>query len=287
MPSANVVAYGDVIIVPAWDLYALDRATGAVRWKFQPSDDFPGWDNACVADGRLYAVGRYLYALDPGTGGVLWRADLGEQPFRPTVVDGVVYVGTRGQVLPGTLGDGHAMAVDAATGTVLWRFPIRNPAVPVNGGSVGPAIIRDSLVVIAGVNGTVYALDRVTGEPRWSYVSPDRFEAGLEVVDQAVIIAGDAGSVQGLDLATGRLLWRTAGGTSVFKRITAGPGLAFVPTGILYAYDPSGKLRWQDGGAGFGGPVYSTAATYRGSVVYIGSVGPDAPGAGFYALRAP
>src|SRR6266566_10149615 len=86
------------------------------------------------------------------------------------------------------------------------------------------------------------SLDRTTGEARWTYVSTDRYEAGLTIVDKTVVVAGDAGSVQGLDLATGRLLWNTDRGTSVFKRITAGPGVAFIPTGILFAYDPTGKL---------------------------------------------
>ncbi len=288
MPTfGNVTAFQDLIIVPAWDLYGLDRATGAVRWKFQAPDDFAGYGSAFVAEGRVYSVGQYLYALDAATGALAWRVDLGERPYRPVIADGLIYVATRGEVFPGIVGDGHAVALDASTGAVLWRFPIRDPQTPVNGGSVGPAFVVDSLVLLAGVNGTVYALDRTTGEARWTYVSTDRFEAGLTIVDKTVVVAGDAGSVQGLDLATGRLLWNTDRGTSVFKRITAGPGVAFIPTGILFAYDPTGKLRWQDGGAGFGGPVYSTAATYRDGVVYIGSVDPQAPGPGFYALRVP
>jgi outer membrane protein assembly factor BamB len=288
MPTfGNVTAFQDLIIVPAWDLYGLDRTTGAVRWKFQPPDDFAGYGNAFVADGRVYSVGQYLYALDAATGALAWRVDLGERPYRPVIADRVLYVATRGEVSPGIVGDGHAVALDASTGAVLWRFPIRDPQTPVNGGSVGPAFVADSLVLFAGVNGSVYALDRRTGEVRWTYVSADSYEAGLTIVDKTVVVAGDAGSVQGLDLATGRLLWNTDRGTSVFKRITAGPGVAFIPTGILFAYDQSGTLRWQDGGAGFGGPVYSTAATYRDGVVYIGSVGPEAPGAGFYALRVP
>jgi len=90
------------------------------------------------------------------------------------IADGVIYVATRGEVSPGIVGDGHAVALDASTGAVVWRFPIRDPQTPVNGGSVGPAFVVDSLVLLAGVNSTVYALDRTTGEARWTYVSADR-----------------------------------------------------------------------------------------------------------------
>jgi len=74
MPTfGNVSAFQDLIIVPAWDLYGLDRATGAVRWKFQASDDFAGYGSAFVAEGRVYSVGQYLYALDAATGARMAR----------------------------------------------------------------------------------------------------------------------------------------------------------------------------------------------------------------------
>jgi outer membrane protein assembly factor BamB len=285
--GANVSAYGDLIIVPAWDLYGLDRATGVIRWKFQASDDFPGYGSIFVANGVVFGVGRYLYALDATTGTLLRRIDLGEQPFRPVVADGVVYVATRGEVSPGSLGDGHVMALDANTGAVLWTFPITDPQDPVRGGSAGPVLVHDSLVVVAGVNGRVYALSRATGQAQWTYLGAGSYTAGVAIVDQTVIVAGDAGAVEGVDLSSGRRLWGTGLGSSVLERITLGDGVALVSVGAVFAYDASGKVRWQDGGAGFGGPVYSTAATYRDGVVYIGSVGPEAPGAGFYALRVP
>jgi len=286
MPKANIAAYEDLILVPGWDLFGLDRSTGAVRWQFQRPDDYPGWGSVFVANGRLYAAGRYLYALAPATGALLWRADLGEQPFRPIVVDGVIYVGTRREIAPGALGEGHAMAVDAATGVARWQFPIPDVGNWL-GGSVGPVFVEDSVVLIAGENGRVYALDRATGQLQWTYAGSGPYSGGVVVVDRTVIVAGDAGSIEGVDLATGGALWHTGPGSSVLEPITVGDGVALVSVGAVFAFAPNGTVRWQDGGAAWGGPLYSTAASYRAGMVYVGAVGPDAGSAGFYALRAP
>jgi hypothetical protein len=125
-PPGVLVGSGDVIAVPAWDLYGLDKQTGRVRWKLAPPDDFPGAGVMLGEDGDLYATGFHLYRVDAATGAVRWRAELGEQPFAPVQKDGVVYVGTRGEIpgSNGVLGAGHAVALEAATGRVLWKTPI-------------------------------------------------------------------------------------------------------------------------------------------------------------------
>ncbi len=295
MPAGGILsAYQDLIIVPAWDVYALDRTSGAVRWSFTEPDDYPGYSATVVAAGVVYSVGRDLYALDAATGAVKFRRSIGEQPFRPVVVDSVIYVGTRREIVPGALGNGHVMALNASTGATIWSVPIEDPKDSARGGCVGPIFVTDSMVLAAGENGIVYALDRSTGQTRWTYTgagsyydTAPSYSAGLAIVDRTVIVAGDVGSVEGVDLATGHRLWQTGPGSSVTERITLGDNVALVSVGSLFAFDAKGQIRWQQGGAGFGGPVFSTAATYKNGLVYIGSVSPEAPGPGFYALREP
>ncbi|MBW3630131.1 MAG: PQQ-like beta-propeller repeat protein, partial [Gemmatimonadetes bacterium] len=55
-PPGRLVGAGDIVVVPAWDLYGLDKRTGAVRWKFAPPDDFPGVDVMLGQDGYLYST---------------------------------------------------------------------------------------------------------------------------------------------------------------------------------------------------------------------------------------
>ncbi len=295
MPNDGILsAYQDLVIVPAWDVYALDRVSGAVRWSFTEPDDYPGYNATVVAGGTVYSLGRDLYALDAATGALRFRKSIGEQPFRPVVVDSVIYVATRREVFPGTLGNGHVMALSGNTGATIWSAPIEDPQDSGRGGSVGPVFVTDSMVIVAGQNAVVYALDRSTGQTRWTYTgvgsyydTAPSYSAGLAIVDRTVIVAGDVGSVEGVDLATGHRLWQTGPGSSVTERITLGDNVALVSVGALFAFDANGQIRWQQGGAGFGGPVFSTAATYKNGLVYIGSVSPEAPGPGFYALREP
>ena len=98
------------------NVYALDAATGSLKWKFQTGDVVHS--SPAIADGRVF-VGSwdsYLYALDATTGKELWRFKTGEDAdthnqvgiqSSPTVADGVVYFGCR---------DSNLYAVDAVTG---------------------------------------------------------------------------------------------------------------------------------------------------------------------------
>jgi outer membrane protein assembly factor BamB len=90
-------------------LYALDAATGAVRWKHligSYADSSPA-----VANGTVY-IGSWLrekvYALDAATGAVRWSQPVGSKvDSSPVVAGGTVYVGS----------DDHKVyAISAASG---------------------------------------------------------------------------------------------------------------------------------------------------------------------------
>lgn len=288
MPHANIVAAGDLIIVPAWDLFALDRRTGEIRWEFETPDDYPGWSEVSVANGHVYTAAWYLYSIDAFTGRMDWRVDLGtqsatEQGWRPVAIDGIVYLSTR----PATdsVNASHALAVDAATGTVMWRFPITDSQLG-KSGSVGPPAIRDTVLVIACYNRNVYGLDRRNGQLLWSHRGVDNaYTAGAVILENTVVTGVDY--AEGLNLATGELLWQSHFIGTITVPITEADGTALVSSAVVYAFEPNGNIRWRHGGERWGQPVYTTAATYRDGVVYVGSVGPESSGPGFYAIRVP
>ena len=287
MPHGNIVAAGNLLIVPAWDLFALDRSTGEIHWEFEPVDDYPGWGDVAVSEGRVYATGRYLYAIDAFTGTLQWRLDVGvqplaEQPWRPVIVDGTVYLSTRPA---DTVNAAHAMAVEATTGAVLWRYPITDPQLG-KSGSVGPPAIRDTVFVIACYNRNVYGLDRRNGRLLWSHRGVDNsYRAGAVILDSTVVTGVDG--AEGLDLATGRLLWSWGPIGTILVPITRAEGTALISSAVVFAFDANGKIRWRYGGERWGQPVFTTAATYHDGVVFVGSVSPESPGPGFYAIRVP
>jgi len=44
-----ILRWGELILVPGWDLFALDRATGAIRWTFAPAEGFPATSALALA----------------------------------------------------------------------------------------------------------------------------------------------------------------------------------------------------------------------------------------------
>lgn len=282
-PPARLVGTGEVVVVPAWDLYGLDRNTGRVRWKLAPPDDFPGTGVALGEDGFLYATGHHLYRVDPATGAVLWRSDLGEQPFAPVEREGVVYVGTRG-VIPGSsgvLGAGHAAAVEASSGRVLWRTPVPAPEDPALGGVTGAGALTPELYLVSSPNRRVYALDRKTGRVRWETRGSGPYGAGVVVVGGVAVTAGDAGLLDAFELATGRQSWSLSVGSSVTDPLASMGDRVLVANGRLQAVDAGGRAAWGYGGAGWRQPVVSTGAGVLADRVYVGTE------KGLSALAAP
>src|SRR3982750_3348154 len=121
--SSPVVADGAVYFGSGdGNVYALDSATGDLRWKFKTGDVVHA--SPALADGVLFfgSWDSYFYAVDAATGKEKWRFHGGEDSLMhnqvgfqssPAVVNGTVYTGCR---------DSNLYALDAATGKEKWRF---------------------------------------------------------------------------------------------------------------------------------------------------------------------
>ena len=125
------------------------NATSLTRqWTFTPDPpstvDQPGGGfdaSPVVADGMVFIGGLngILYALDESTGDVVWQHMLGWVPDLSCYADGITATAT---VAPDpTTGDptvyaaggsGKLFALDAATGTVLWKTTIFTPSATQN-----------------------------------------------------------------------------------------------------------------------------------------------------------
>ena len=118
-------------------VYALDAATGASKWQFEPPLKLKNARGSCcdivnrgvaVWKGRVY-VGSFegvLYALDAKDGKVLWQADTFIDRKRaysitgaPQVAGKVVVIGNGGAEFDSR---GYVSAYDLETGKLAWRF---------------------------------------------------------------------------------------------------------------------------------------------------------------------
>ena len=141
------------------NVYALDVATGAVKWKFKTGDVVHA--SPAIADGVVFigSWDSYFYALDAATGAEKWRFKTGEDAeihnqvgiqSSAAVVDGVVYFGCR---------DSHLYAVDALTGEKKWAFSTKESWV-----ISSPAVKGGKVYFATSDSGLLYQLDAKTGD---------------------------------------------------------------------------------------------------------------------------
>lgn len=245
MTASPVIADGAVYVQDMKsNVFALDLATGRVRWKRLFDDTTPGPNGLAVADGRVYGeTDTAAFALSAKTGRTLWRRLLVSPTEQfvetaPLVVGGRMYVSTVG-LPPG--GRGALYALDAATGRLDWRFatiksPWRIPTEAGGGGAWYPPSVAGDVAYWgttnpypyggspAHPNGGAYAgralytdsllaLDVRTGALRW-YDQVTRhdvrdydFQLPPIVEGRLVIGAGKAGRVIAWDRGTHRRVW--------------------------------------------------------------------------------
>jgi outer membrane protein assembly factor BamB len=145
------------------NVYALDAATGTLKWKFHTGDVVHA--SPAIANGTLFfgSWDSFFYALDAATGKEKWRFKTGEDPkihnqqgiqASAAVADGIIYFGCR---------DSNFYALDAATGQLKWSFPNKGSWV------ISSAAVQDGKVYFATSDtGLLHALDAKTGAPLFS-----------------------------------------------------------------------------------------------------------------------
>ncbi len=137
MEATPIVVDGRMYVTGSWSIvYALDAATGALLWRYDPEVPKPWAQYACcdvvnrgvAVWGNSVFVGTldgHLVSLDADTGAVNWRIDTIDRkaPYTitgaPRVIKGNVIIGNGGADLGVR---GYVSAYDAETGDMAWRF---------------------------------------------------------------------------------------------------------------------------------------------------------------------
>ena len=134
-----------------------------IEWQAQLPGD-AAYTAPVVGNGRIYFLlyGAGVAALDLATGNLLWQNQQvwGGKNRAPTYAEGRLYVPTENRSSAGSKDSSAAtiVALDAATGELLWRGTESATAIRELGG--------DIYFIDAG--GQVHCLDGATGAERWS-----------------------------------------------------------------------------------------------------------------------
>jgi len=280
-----------IVYIAAMDghLYAIDQETGKEKWNFKSR--MPIASSPTVVGDTLYFVSSAgsLVAMDIKTGQPKWVCVVEyERKFEaknlhglqsaeqtipdawdmftssPTVANGKVYFGS---------GDGNVYAVEAQSGTILWKFPTKDVV-------HSSAAVVNNTVYIGSWDSYLYAIDAETGQQKWAFKSGEDntihnqvgFQSSPAVVDGTVYIGCRDAHVYAIDAATGRKKWDYPTNKSwVIGTPAVRDGMVYVGTSDssrFMALDAkTGRLRFD---FKTGGYVFSSAAL-AGELAYVGS----------------
>lgn len=230
------------------NFYALDPATGAVRWKYavSPLTIIDTGVAAISPEGVIYfgASNGSVYALkDEGAEPSLkWSSSLGGPITNaPTIAaDGTLYV----RIERGTTtanAQSQLVALAPADGTVLWRYNLGAEA-----SYAPPSIGADGTVFVAGGDGALHAVTPAGGR-RWRFVADNQIYTA-PALDAAgnLFIASLSGTVYSLT-PEGTQRWRASAGGFVTSSLALANGTAYFASydKRLYALDmATGQTRW-------------------------------------------
>jgi len=144
-----------------------------VKWIF--TIQYPIEQSPLIIGDKVYVQDNKatVYALDVNTGLNLWKAKTGQGAS----MHGMTY--NSGMIFTGTGGDARVAAINATTGTIIWKSPRLGP--PNIGYSVNtPPIVWKDYVVVGSaggdvppsqgiVQGNVTALNRTNGDVLWNF----------------------------------------------------------------------------------------------------------------------
>ncbi len=182
-------------------LYALDAATGVVRWTFAPLDT-PG-PVSIDAEGRLYTASRFV--LDAASGRLLghWPSRLGATPILATKAGaGTAFAAER---------SGLVVAWDLETKRRLWDRQVDLHHLGCGGVESPMAYADDRLFVpvdLCGRGGELIALDAASGRARWERHLPAPDVGCATIASDVVFTSTHDGTVYAFATRDGRLVWR-------------------------------------------------------------------------------
>ncbi len=261
--SSLIMVEGSLIGTTEFDIFSLDPATCAEKWRTHfdgLGSLLPSNRGAAYMDGMLFrgTQDARVLAFDFKTGKQLWETTIGNTkhgetaPSAPIAWDGLVYIGNAGGDFKG--GKGHMYALEPKTGKIVWEFyltpktdddPPRGPVgtTPLDGSTWNNA---PGIPITGAGAWTSYTLDIKNG---LVYVpggnpGPD-FAAGARegnnlYVDSVVVLDAKTGNYKNhfqlvpkdwhdYDVSNPPILLQTMGGKQI---------MAVAPKdGHLYAYD--------------------------------------------------
>lgn len=184
-------------------LYAVDAATGALRWQYPVGSGVMA--SPAVAADLVYALDLegIVHAVNAGDGSMRWSGPhLGLLDTGLAVSGGLVFAPTHTE---GAGAEPGVAALDAYSGETVWRRPLV-------GAPVSAPAVSGNLLLLGGRNGRVMAMDATTGADRWAVEVGSRPFPPVFVPGGLVYVSTEGGALHAIDPESGGERWRVEGG---------------------------------------------------------------------------
>ena len=190
-----------------------------------------------------------LFALDQATGSQKWSAKLSGAILSPSLIQS-------GRVIT-IANDGTVFAHDDVTGQQVWAYKLPNVQFSLRG-QPAPVRLDERTVVVASANAYVYALDVISGVPRFQRrVAVSDGHSDIQrlidvvgdpvVAGQYLVTTSFQGQVTTTDLTTQRVVWSEDASSTNSAEVSGDKVFVSTADGKLKAYNlATGELLWQN-----------------------------------------
>ncbi|MDP3105666.1 MAG: PQQ-binding-like beta-propeller repeat protein, partial [Candidatus Methanoperedens sp.] len=272
-------------------VYALDTLNGSLKWKYKTGKTVSS--SPAVVNGTVFfgSNDHYFYALDAISGSLKWKSQTGPVVSSPTVVDDLVYVGSRFEK-DADSNEGNFYALDTATGEIRWKYYLGNGEVwssPAVTNSIVYFSVTEQLGII--VDNTwvfedhIYALNARNGILKWKYKTDNGGLRSSPAVSNGSVFFGaygprikSPGSTEqiylfySMDANNGNVNWKfNITGNGAWSSPVVSKGVVVTSSDeYIYALDEkSGELRWKYRPEGF--CCTNLIPAVSGNTLYINS----------------
>lgn len=245
--ESNIVAYGNLYIIPGNVTTSVDASSGNEYDRINQV-----W---CIGSNITEASNWSMWRADadhsstaqtgPSNLSLAWKFTTnGSVISSPSVVDGIVYVGSE---------DKYIYAIGAWGGNLVWKFKTQDAV-------IASLAVANGKVYTGCDDGSVYCLDAYSGQLIWqTFVNGDLpFTYGTFVLKSSPVVYGDKvyiGSLDGylyaLDANSGKIVWKTQTGGQIESSPAVDNGSVFFTAqeliaGALYKLDAdTGSVIWK------------------------------------------
>ena len=163
-----------------------------------------------ISEGRVFVSGcdEFLHLVDLETGMEVGKVTIGAPTAAsPVVTDKRAFVGTYASKMEG---------IDWKKETLIWEYA------PLRSEFRYSAALHEQWLIFGGRDKRVHALNRETGEVKWTFLTRRAVDSSPVIVGNRVFVGSGDGNLYELDLKSGKERWRYTLGLP----ITSSPAVA-------------------------------------------------------------